>query len=57
MAAVAFVYAPYHLFDIYVRAALGESLALARRNAAEAGVSDRVEGYEHHPRISFEVAV
>jgi S-adenosylmethionine-dependent methyltransferase len=29
------------LFDLS-----GESLALARRNAAEAGVSDRVEGYE-----------
>ena len=29
VAAVAFVYAPYHLVDIYVRAAMAESLALA----------------------------
>ncbi len=29
VAAVAFVYAPYHLLDIYVRAAMAESLALA----------------------------
>ena len=29
IAAVAFVYAPYHLVDIYVRAAMAESLALA----------------------------
>ncbi len=29
VAAVAYVYVPYHLFDIYVRAAMGEALALA----------------------------
>ena len=29
VAAVAFVYAPYHLLDVYVRAAMAESLALA----------------------------
>lgn len=29
VAAVAFVYAPYHLLDLYVRAAMGETLALS----------------------------
>ena len=29
VAAIAYVYVPYHLLDIYVRAAMGETLALA----------------------------